>query len=158
MSRKDSKLLRKNFLCRFGLLFFLLLSSVSSDLVVAQSSDPMPSLSDPQVFLEADDHVLWGLNSTELAIGGSMATTAAAGGYGLYQLTKGGESIATVVAALIALEVASLATLGGLAIKASLAGLYLWPSDGEQQTSDVDLLTQDSGLINDFRQFFAIAD
>ena len=151
-------MLRKFFSRRFGLLFFLILSSVSSDLVVAQSSDPMPSLSDPQAFLEADDHVLWGLNSNELAIGGSLATTAAAGGYGLYQLAKGGESIATVVAALIALEVASLAILGGLVIKASVAGLYLWPPDDGQQTSDVDLLTQDSGLINDFRQFFAIAD
>lgn len=81
--------------------------------------------------IKTSDSTLWGLSGVELALGGSIVTTAAAGGYGLYQLARGGESVATIVATLIALEVASIAILTGFAIKFGVAGLYLWPTESD---------------------------
>ena len=46
--------------------------------------------------IKTSDSTLWGLSGVELALGGSIVTTAAAGGYGLYQLARGGESVATI--------------------------------------------------------------
>ncbi|MGA0383255.1 MAG: hypothetical protein ACO3N2_11530 [Arenicellales bacterium] len=98
-----------------------------------------PTVIDNHPQPKPSDDVLWGLSGTELAVGGSLATTAAAAGYGLYQLAKGGETVATVVAALIAIEIASLAILGGIALKGA-AAVYLWPSS-EDDSPDAPATT-----------------
>ena len=86
-----------------------------------------------EVAREPGDGVLLGMSGTELAVAGSVASTAAIAGYGLYTVAKGGESVAAVVAALIALEVASLVVLGGFVVKAGIAGYFLlpWNDDSE---------------------------
>jgi len=93
----------------------------------------MQAQSNDEVSTESGDGVLLGMSGTELAVVGSVASTAAIAGYGLYTIAKGGESVAAVVAALIALEVASLVVLGGFVVKAGIAGLFFLPLNNDPE-------------------------
>jgi hypothetical protein len=118
----DTTRLLRLFISVFALVFAVIQTARAESIGVSQ-----PTVIDANAEPKRSDGVLWGLSGTELAVGGSLATTAAAAGYGLYQLAKGGETVATVVAALIAIEIASLAILGGIALKGA-AAVYFWPS------------------------------
>ena len=138
-------MVQKTSIAQIWTLAALVLLTFFSLTVHADSSGIVGDTSSLQSSSEASDEVLWGYSGTELAIGGSVAATAATARYGLYQIAKGGESVAAVVTALIAIELASLAILGGLVLKGGLAAFYLWPAD-DQSPDSIELLPGQKSL------------
>ena len=116
---------------RVNLYLLVIIMMLAPTTGFAESAAELRSPAEIDRAIKTSDSTLWGLSGVELALGGSIVTTAAAGGYGLYQLARGGESVATIVATLLALEVASIAILTGFAIKFGVAGLYLWPTESD---------------------------
>ena len=98
-------------------------------------SQPMPVLG--QEIGEPEAEIL-GLTYTELAIVGTAAISLGVPGYGLFVLATGADSVAGVLATVVALEAASLAILAGLGLKAGAIGgaLYLLPPDDQEQFED----------------------
>ncbi|MBT6530849.1 MAG: hypothetical protein HOK99_08040 [Betaproteobacteria bacterium] len=120
-----------NYSARVNLSILLMIMTLVPTTGFAESAAELRSPAGIDRAIKTSDSTLWGLSGVELALGGSIVTTAAAGGYGLYQLARGGESVATIVATLLALEVASVVILTGFAIKFGVAGLYLWPTEDD---------------------------
>ena len=128
---RQTLLTRNRYSARVNLYLLVMIMTLAPTTGFAESVAGLRSPAEVDRAIKTSDSTLLGLSGVELALGGSIVTTAAAGGYGLYQLARGGESVATIVATLIALEVASIAILTGFAIKFGVAGLYLWPTESD---------------------------
>ena len=104
-------------------------------LVLLIMSQPMPVLG--QEIGEPEAEIL-GLTYTEFAIVGTVAISLGLTGYGLFALATGADSVAGVLATVVALEATSLAILAGLGLKAGTVGgyLYLLPPDDQEQLKD----------------------